>query len=218
MVDAGAETATARTLVLDIPGWDSHRAGQHVDVRLTAEDGYQASRSYSLSSGPNEAPQITVERVDDGEVSPYLVDFVEIGDSFEVLGPLGGYFVWEPTDQHLLVVGGGSGIAPLRSMWRAGTTGAPITVLYSARTADRIIFGHELNTNQELTVKIHLTREEDPTFATGRIDGTALGAVLDGHDSPASFICGPTAFVDTIAEALLGLGVDRDLIRTERFG
>ena len=119
VVDSITESTTARTLVLGIDGWDSHRAGQHMDVRLTAPDGYQATRSYSLSSGPGEAPQITVERVDDGEVSPFLVDEIAVGESFEVRGPIGGYFVWKPADAPVVLIGGGSGLAPLRAIWRA---------------------------------------------------------------------------------------------------
>jgi ferredoxin-NADP reductase len=124
VTSATPESATARSLWIDVPGWDDHVAGQHIDVRLTAEDGYQATRSYSLSSGPGEVPQITVERVDDGEVSPFLVDVVEVGDTFEIRGPIGGYFVWNPTAerQPLLLIGGGSGIAPLRAIWRPPPT------------------------------------------------------------------------------------------------
>ncbi len=216
ILEAIPETSSARSLVLDIADWPGHVAGQHVDARLTASDGYQASRSYSLSSGPGEVPQITVERVDDGEVSPYLVDVALPGDRFEVRGPLGGYFVWEQTAQPLALVGGGSGIAPLRAMWRAGAT--ETRVLYSARTADRVIFESELRGDPSLTATIHLTREERPGFVPGRIDVPAVRHGLEGLAEPAVFVCGPTAFVESVAtdlEEVLGPGYP---IRTERFG
>jgi ferredoxin-NADP reductase len=218
IVDAVGETVSARSLVFDVPGWGGHRAGQHVDVRLTAEDGYQAARSYSLSSAPDEAPQITVERDPDGEVSPFLVDVAEVDDTFEVRGPLGGYFVWDPTDQPLLLIGGGSGIAPLRSMWRAGACNAPVTVLYSARTLDRVIYRDELAAHSDLTVIIHLTRDDVPGFASGRIDAAALEAVVGGGPRPAVYVCGPTAFVETVATTLVGLLGHDHPIHTERFG
>lgn len=125
VVGSVAESTTARTLVLGIDGWTSHRAGQHLDVRLTAPDGYQATRSYSLSSGPGEAPQITVERVEDGEVSPFLVDEIAIGESIEVRGPIGGYFVWEPSEAPVVLIGGGSGLAPLRDLAGRGQASTP---------------------------------------------------------------------------------------------
>jgi ferredoxin-NADP reductase len=202
--------------MLDVPGWLQHVAGQHVDIRLTAANGYQATRSYSLSSGPDEPPQITVERVDEGEVSPYLVDIAMPGDQLEVRGPLGGYFVWEPRDLPLVLIGGGSGVAPLRAMWRAG--GDPIRVLYSARTADRVIFAEELAANQWLEATVHLTREDRSEYVSGRIDRTAVAAALDGLTGPTVYICGPTDFVESVARdasELLGSGHP---IRTERFG
>ncbi len=218
VVDAVRETPSARSLVLDIAGWRPHRAGQHVDVRLTAEDGYQAARSYSLSSAPDEPTRITVERAPDGEVSPFLVDVVEVGDTFEVRGPLGGYFVWDPADQPLLLIGGGSGIAPLRSMWRSGTLGAPQTVLYSARTLDRVIYRRELAERDDRSVTINLTREDVPGFASGRIAAPALVAAIGGGPPPAVYVCGPTSFVETVATALVGLLGRDHPIRTERFG
>lgn len=229
------ETVSARSLVLDIPGWDGHLAGQNIDVRLTAEDGYQATRSYSLSSGPKEAPQITVERTDDGEVSPYLVDVVELGDALEVRGPIGGYFVWQPTDRPVVLIGGGSGLAPLRSMWRAGTLGnAPLLVAASARTEDRLIFADELTS---LGATVHLTRGAAPLatsesaapFVAGRIDETAITNLLDRADTrsdrpyrddlaPKVFVCGPTDFVESMATHLLAAGVTSADLRLERFG
>ena len=210
------ETSTARSIVLDIPGWPDHIAGQHVDVRLTAADGYQATRSYSLSSAPSEHPQITVEKVEDGEVSTYLVDVALPGDQFEVRGPLGGYFVWKQEDRPLLLIGGGSGIAPLRSMWRAGAR--EIRVLYSARTADRVIFEPELRDNMSVDATIHLTREKHPNYADGRIDRSVLDEAVSNLSDPAVYVCGPTEFVESMASDLgviLGTGYP---IRTERFG
>ena len=210
------ETPTAKTLVLDIPGWRGHLAGQHVDVRLTAADGYQATRSYSLSSAPWEEPQITVEKVEEGEVSSYLVDIALPGDQFQVRGPLGGYFVWEPEDRPILLVGGGSGIAPLRSMWRAGAE--EIRVFYSARTAERVMFEPELRANTSVEATIHLTREKRPNYAHGRIGRSVLEEAVSNLSEPAIYVCGPTEFVESMASDLaviLGAGYP---IRTERFG
>jgi ferredoxin-NADP reductase len=217
VADTVSETATARTLAFDIDGWDGHLAGQHLDVRLTAPDGYQASRSYSLSSGPTEAPQITVERVVDGEVSPYLVDVVEPGDQIELRGPIGGYFVWEPTDGQPLLIGGGSGIAPLRAIWRATATTKP-TVLYSAQTPERIIFGDELTAGTRLDARIHLTRASHPAHRSGRIGTEDLRNAVQAAPPAVVYVCGPTGFVETIARQLVDLDVDPQAIRTERFG
>ena len=210
------ETSSARSIVLDIPGWSGHIAGQHVDVRLTAADGYQATRSYSLSSAPGEAPQITVEKVEDGEVSPYLVEIALPGDQFEVRGPLGGYFVWKPEDRPLLLLGGGSGIAPLRSMWRAGAAG--IRVLYSARTSDRVMFESELRDNPSVDVTFHLTREKRRNYVHGRIDGSVLSEAVADLSDPAIYVCGPTAFVESMASDLAVIVGAGHPIRTERFG
>lgn len=211
------ETATARTLVFDTDDWGGHVAGQHVDIRLTAPDGYQATRSYSLSSGPSEAPQITVERVYDGEVSPYLVDVVEPGDEIELRGPIGGYFIWEPGDGRPMLVAGGSGIAPLRAMWRAATD-TQLTLLYSAQTPERILFADELATSANVDATIHLTRATHPVHQSGRIGADDLETAI-GADPPAViYVCGPTAFVESIARHLVELAVDPQTIRTERFG
>jgi ferredoxin-NADP reductase len=212
-----AETSTARTLVFDIEGWDGHQAGQHVDIRLTAEGGYQATRSYSLSSGPNEPPQITVERVDDGEVSPYLVDVAEIGDEIELRGPVGGYFVWEPSFGRPLLVGGGSGIAPLRAIWRANPSAT--TVMYSAQNTERLIFADELTSGSPvLDARVHLTRAASESHNSGRIDSPDLAAAVETSRPEVIYVCGPTAFVEAIARHLLDLAVDPKSIRTERFG
>ncbi|MGI9605957.1 MAG: FAD-binding oxidoreductase [Acidimicrobiales bacterium] len=216
--DAIAETASARTLVLDVEGWGEHLAGQHVDVRLTAEDGYQATRSYSLSSGPNEAPQITVERVADGEVSPYLVDVIECGDQIELRGPIGGYFVWEPAAGQPLLVGGGSGIAPLRAIWRARSDSSRTTVLYSAQTSERLIFVDELIAGADVDARIHLTRGTHTDHTSGRIGASDLKTAIEAAPPAIIYVCGPTAFVEAIAGHLVDLLVDPRAIRTERFG
>ncbi len=211
------DTDTSRTLVFDIEHWDGHLAGQHLDLRLTAPDGYQATRSYSLSSGPTEAPQITVERVADGEVSPYLVDVIERGDQIELRGPIGGYFVWEPTTGHPLLVGGGSGIAPLRAIWRAQAS-RRATVLYSAQTAERILFRDEITAGSEVDARIHLTRATNPDYESGRIGADDLQRVIESAAPDVTYVCGPTAFVEAIARDLVDLNVDPRTIRTERFG
>lgn len=211
-----AETATARTITLDIPDWVTPLPGQHVDIRLSAPDGYQATRSYSLSSGPCDPAQITVERVGDGEVSPYLVDIAETGDTFEIRGPLGGYFVWTPKPEPVLLVGGGSGIAPLRSMWRAAPDAAITTVLYSAQTLPRVIYAEELAGHDAAT--IHLTRERAPGFVHGRITHEHIRSALREHPDAEVFVCGPTAFVETITTEMKKLGSSMKNVRTERFG
>jgi ferredoxin-NADP reductase len=218
------ETPRVRTLVLDVPGWRGHRAGQHLDVRLTAEDGYQAQRSYSVASAPGEPPAITVEVLDDGEVSPYLVEEVREGDAFEVRGPIGGYFVWDAGDTApVLLVAGGSGVVPLMSMARhrareGGT--APMRLLYSSRSLDDVIFREELET-LGLEVVHTLTREQPPGWAgySRRIDDELLREVaFPAADEPRVYVCGSTRFVDAAADGLVRLGNDPQSIRTERFG
>ena len=227
------ETPRAKSITLAVPNWRGHRAGQHVDIRLTAEDGYQAERSYSIASPPAEAPHITltVERLDDGEVSPYLVDELRVGDKLELRGPIGGYFVWEANSGGpLLLVAGGSGIVPLMAMIRqraAVGSNAPTRLLYSSRTFEEIIYREELEqlvTNSGSTgleVKHTLTRAQ-PVGWTGyhrRIDGEMLREVAwPLEERPLSFICGPTPFVETAAASLVGLGYEPARIKTERFG
>jgi ferredoxin-NADP reductase len=222
VVASVTESASARTLILGIDGWDDHRAGQHLDVRLTAPDGYQATRSYSLSSGPGEVPQITVERVADGEVSPFLVVEIDIGESIEVRGPIGGYFVWEPTNAPVVLIGGGSGLAPLRSIWRAATDHPhPVVIGASARSVDRLVYVDEL---QALEATVHLTRETTSGYRVGRIDRSDIDDLLASADSqddstdPMVFACGPTDFVEHIATLLRETGVQPDAMRLERFG
>jgi ferredoxin-NADP reductase len=218
------ETPRVRSLTLDVDSWDGHRAGQHLDVRLTAEDGYQAQRSYSIASAPGDLLEITVERLEDGEVSPYLVDDVGDGDAFEVRGPIGGYFVWDGDEpEPVLLVAGGSGIVPLMAMARhrarAGST-APMRLLYSSRTWEDVIYREKLAT---LGVEVvhTLTREQPPGWSgyARRIDDDLLREVaFPAADGPRVYVCGSTRFVDAAADGLVRLGYDPRSIRTERFG
>jgi ferredoxin-NADP reductase len=224
------ETARVRTLLLDVPGWPDHRAGQHVDVRLTAEDGYQAERSYSLAAAPGESPALTVERLDDGEVSPYLVDEVVPGDRFELRGPIGGYFVWDAdgSTDPLLLVAGGSGVVPLMSMLRhrrATRSNIPARLLYSSRTIDDVIYADELDrlaSHGDGVEVVHtLTRAQPPgwTGYARRVDtGLLREAAFSAERNPRVFVCGPTSFVEAVAEGLVALGHRPGRIRTERFG
>jgi ferredoxin-NADP reductase len=215
------ETSQVKTIVLETPEWTGHRAGQHVDVRLTAEDGYQAQRSYSIASAPeDEQLAITVECLDDGEVSPYLTDELRAGDKLELRGPIGGYFVWEADrGGPLLLVGGGSGVVPLRSMLRHRAAAAPqveARLLYSARSLDDVIYREEL---KGFDVVYTLTRQQ-PESWTGysrRVDAEMLGDVSFGADGIA-YVCGPTRFVESVADALVGIGYAPENVRTERFG
>jgi ferredoxin-NADP reductase len=221
------ETPRVRTLVLDAEGWPGHRAGQHLDVRLTAEGGYQAQRSYSIASAPEEPLAITVERLDDGEVSPYLVDVAQEGDRFEVRGPIGGYFVWED-EGPVLLIGGGSGVVPLMAMirHRARTdSDAPMRLLYSSRRLEDVIYREELDElarrDDGLEVFHTLTREQPPgwTGYSRRIDSDMLRDVAWTADvRPQVFVCGSTRFVDAAADGLLALGYDARTVKTERFG
>jgi ferredoxin-NADP reductase len=214
------ETPTASTLVLDVDGWPGHRAGQHVDLRLTADDGYTAQRSYSVSSAPGDPPAVTVERLDDGEVSPYLVDEVRPGDELEIRGPVGGWFVWT-ADQGgpLQLIGGGSGLAPLMSMLRhhrrAGSD-AELRLLLSARSPEDVLFADEL-----ADPVITYTRETPPgwTGYARRVDRAMLEeAVFPPARGPRIYVCGPTGLVEGVAGDLVELGHDPARIRTERFG
>ena len=222
------ETARTRSIVLDLPEWRGHRAGQHVDVRLTADDGYQAQRSYSIASAPEDGHlEITVERLDDGEVSPYLVGELRPGDALELRGPIGGYFVWEASlGGPLLLVAGGSGVVPLRAMLRhhsaIGST-VPMRLLYSARTLDEVIYRDELMKSAEgaIDVRFTLTREQPEGWRgyARRIDRELLAEVAwPVDDRSLVYVCGPTGFVETAAEALVALGHEPGRIRTERFG
>ena len=225
------ETPRVRSLVLSVPGWAGHLAGQHVDVRLTADDGYQAQRSYSIASAPgsDESLAITVERLEDGEVSPYLAGELGVGDSFELRGPIGGYFVWNGAlGGPLLLVAGGSGVCPLMAMLRhraATGSAVPTRLLYSSRSIDDIIYRAELDqlaaADSGLQVLHTLTRVQPPDW-TGyrrRIDTDMLADVAwPPSAQPLVFVCGPTPLVESVAEALVSLGHTPDRIKTERFG
>jgi ferredoxin-NADP reductase len=224
------DTARVTSLLLDLPDWAGHRAGQHVDVRLTAEDGYQAERSYSIASAPeDERLVLTVERLDDGEVSPYLVEELRPGDELELRGPIGGYFLWEESlGGPLVLIGGGSGVVPLRAMlrhWVVGPRTVPVHLLYSSRSLDEVIYRSELlgyGSEYELVdVRLALTREwpEDFTGHTGRIDRALLADVAGPPEArPLVYICGPNGFVEAAAAWLVELGHAAERIRTERFG
>jgi ferredoxin-NADP reductase len=223
------ETDRTHSIGLDVPDWPGHLAGQHVDVRLTADDGYQAQRSYSIASAPSDGHLVlTVERLDDGEVSPYLVDELRVGDRIELRGPVGGYFVWRATDPGpALLVAGGSGIVPFRAVLRehgAAMSTAPLRLLYSARSYDEVIYRDELlrlAARDGIDVSITLTRAQPPGWHgyTGRVDTALLRQVgWPPRDQPAVYVCGPTGFVEATANALVGLGHDPGRIRTERFG
>ena len=222
------ETSRCKSIVLELPEWNGHRAGQHVDVRLTAEDGYQAQRSYSIASAPEDGHLLlTVERLDDGEVSPYLVDVLRPGDELELRGPIGGYFVWEePLGGPVLLAAGGSGVVPLRAIirhWAAGARLQDIRLLYSARTLDEVIYRQELGRASEDGVGVHLalTREwpEDWSGHRGRVDRDLLEKVSwPAEERPLVYVCGPTGFVEAVAAALVDAGHDPTRIRTERFG
>jgi ferredoxin-NADP reductase len=223
------EAPRVRSIVLDIPGWRGHRAGQHVDMRLTADDGYQAQRSYSIASAPEDSRlALTVERLADGEVSPYLVDELRIGDELELRGPVGGYFVWETSlGGPLLLVAGGSGIVPFRSMLRhrsaIGST-VPVRLLYSARSLAGLIYRDEIMkiaAQDGIDVSVTLTGEQPPGWQGygRRIDPDMLAeAGWPPGEQPLAYICGPTGFVEAAASALVALRHDPGRIRTERFG
>ena len=224
-----AETARARTLVLDVPGWPGHLAGQHVDLRLTAEDGYQTQRSYSIASAPERAGvELTVELIEDGEVSPYLVREVRASDQLELRGPIGGYFNWSVADGGpLLLLAGGSGLVPLMAMLRhraARGSAVDTRLLVSIRTLEDLLYSRELADlagAAGLVVHRTLTRSSPagwPGF-TGRIDAAMIRAVApEPGERPRIYICGPTAFVERAANVLVELGHDPASIRTERFG
>jgi ferredoxin-NADP reductase len=221
------ETPRVKTIVLDVPDWPGHRAGQHLDVRLTAEDGYRAEREYSIASAPGEPVAITVERLDDGEVSPYLCDDLRPGDGLELRGPVGGYFVWEPEEDGgpLLLVAGGSGVVPLRAMVRHRQRSGgdvPVRLLYSSRTLGDVIYRAELEGLADgVEVVLTLTREQPPGWAGfgRRVDPELLAEVSwPPADGALAFVCGPTSFVETVAGGLVELGYPPARVKTERFG
>ncbi len=226
LVAARDETPTARTLVLDVPGWPGHLAGQHVDVRLTAPDGYTTQRSYSIAAAPDgDRVELTVQRVPDGEVSPYLTEVFSAGDPVELRGPVGGWFVWRPADTApVLLVGGGSGIVPLMAMVRTRAAAAgrvPFRLIYLIRTPADGFYANELRRR---------ARDDgglDVTYVHTRSGPGPVGrigvATLNTHGWPAdfapvSYVCGPTGFVEAVSDILVALGHDPGRIRTERFG
>src|SRR5215216_4242595 len=231
VVEVVPETPRTKSLVLEVPDWEGHKAGQHVDVRLTAPDGYQAQRSYSIASAPeDERLVLTVDRLDDGEVSPYLTDVLMAGDKLELRGPIGGYFTWEAKVDGgpLLLVGGGSGVVPLMAMIRhRAVVGSevPARLLYSSRSYEEIIYRKEL---EDLAARegslevIHTLTRSRPQGWSGydrRIDAEMLAEVAWPPDeSPLAFVCGPTPLVEAVATALVGLGHAPARVKTERFG
>ena len=228
VVEATAETGRVKTIVFDVPDWPGHRAGQHVDVRLTADDGYQAERSYSIASPPDDPRlSLTIERIDDGEVSPYLTDELRAGDQLELRGPIGGYFTWDTADGGpLVLLAGGSGLVPLMAMLRHRAvvmSTVEATVLVSARAWDDVLYRDELAVLDDdgVTVRYTLTRRQPPGWSgwSGRVNAEMLrdlGAERAGQLRV--FVCGPTGFVEHAADLLVQLGHDPHSIKTERFG
>lgn len=227
LVRAHPLTASARSLVFSVPGWPGNHAGQHVDVRLTAPDGYQATRSYSVASvGLGDEVELAIERLPDGEVSPFLVDDLELGDSVELHGPLGGWFVWQPDEARpVQLIGGGSGVVPLVAMMRAhassGST-SPMQLLYSLRTPDDAFFRDELTERSATTPTTwHYTRTVPHGWsrAPGRLTRDDLeSTTVPAEHEPLTYVCGPTGFVEAVARGLIDLGHEPSSIRTERFG
>jgi ferredoxin-NADP reductase len=224
------ETPTARTLLLDVPGWPGHLPGQHVDVRLTAPDGYRAQRSYSLAApADGDRIELTVQRVPDGEVSPYLTQVFSVGDAVELRGPVGGWFVWRDTDRSpVLLVAGGSGIVPLMAMIRAHAAAGgrtPFRLIYSVRTPDDVCYAVELRRRERddsgLDVRYAYTRRALDGWpgGAGRLTAATLNTFgWPAVRQPACLVCGPTGFVETVADMLVALGHDPRRIKTERFG
>ena len=224
------ETETARTLVLEVPGWPGHDAGQHVDVRLTSDDGYTAVRTYSIASAPDgEKVELTIELMPDGEVSPYLVQSIEPGNPLEILGPIGGWFVWRPEQtEPVQLVAGGSGIVPLMCMIRTRAlhnVSIPFRLIYSVRGPDSVYYPNELqqlaSTNDGVTARLAYTRTVPPDWPLRpqRIDAARIAIdSIPATQRPTCYVCGPTGFVESVAGLLTGAGHDPSRIRTERFG
>jgi ferredoxin-NADP reductase len=220
------ETDSVRTIALDLPDWPGHQSGQHLDVRLTAEDGYSAERSYSIASANGEPVAITVERLEDGEVSPYLTRELRPGDQMEVRGPIGNWFTWGPHDGGpLLLIAGGSGVVPLRAILRhrqrSGST-VPARLLYSSRSIQDVIYRNELDKYRgNAEVWYTLTRRQPPGWGgfAGRVDDAMLARIAwPASQRPLAFICGPTPFVEAVAELLVARHYPESRVKTERFG
>ncbi len=226
VADVVEETARVKTIVLDVPDWQGHLAGQHLDIRLTAEDGYRAEREYSIASAPGEPVAITVERLDDGEVSPYLTEELRVGDEIELRGPVGGYFVWEPGEGGpLLLVAGGSGIVPLRAILRHRDrrgSNTPVRLLYSSRAVEDVIYRAELEEPRDgIEVVYTLTRAQPKGWIgySRRVDTELLGEIAwPANRDSCAFVCGPTSFVEAVANGLVELGYPPERVKTERFG
>jgi ferredoxin-NADP reductase len=228
VVDVVAETPRVKTIGFDVPDWPGHRAGQHVDVRLTAEDGYQAQRSYSIASAPDGTRvELTVERLDDGEVSPYLTDELRRGGQIELRGPVGGYFVLEPSHRGpLLLLAGGSGIVPLMAMIRfraVARSDVDTRLVFSSRGWEDVIYREELERlNSERLTVVHTLTRSQPSGWTGyarRVDVEMLAEVgPEPAERPHVYVCGPTPFVEVVAGALVETGHSAGAIKTERFG
>jgi ferredoxin-NADP reductase len=230
VVDRVTETPRVHSLTFDVPGWAGHLPGQHIDVRLTAEDGYRAQRSYSIATPENgNRVTITVERLEDGEVSTYLTDVLEVGDQIELRGPIGGYFVWEPERGGPLgLIGGGSGVAPLMAMLRARVAAqseVPVRMLCSWRTAEDVIFADELagiaRNEDGVSITHTLTRSAPEGWSgrSGRFDREAISELAWPSElEPLTYVCGPTGFVEAVASVLVELGHEPGRILTERFG
>jgi ferredoxin-NADP reductase len=225
------ETTTVKTIVFDVPAWAGHLAGQHVDIRLTADDGYQAERSYSIASPAGTAAQIelTVERISNGEVSPFLTEELVAGDTIELRGPIGGYFAWQPDSPlPLMLIAGGSGVVPLMSMLRTRCNHGvkvPARLLYSSRTVENIIYRQELDrlaANRDGFSLIHTITRGAPDGWQGetrRVDRDMLAAhAFPAVQEPQIFVCGPSSFVEAVADQLVALGHGVAAIKTERFG
>lgn len=230
VVDLIDENPVVRSIVFEVPGWPGHLPGQHLDIRLTAEDGYQAQRSYSIAApAREERVTITVELVSDGEVSPFLIEELRLGDRIEIRGPIGGYFVWDPSaTRPLLLIGGGSGVVPLMAMVRArqqtGST-VPVHYLASARSHDRLIYFDEIDrvadADEGVSAVHTLTRSHPDAWngPTRRVDSEMLAVVgFLPADAPDIFVCGPTGFVEAVSQILVTIGHEPDRIKTERFG
>jgi ferredoxin-NADP reductase len=220
------ETDSVRTIALDLPDWPGHQAGQHLDVRLTAEDGYSAERSYSIASADGEPVAITVERLDNGEVSPYLTQELRPGDQMEVRGPIGNWFTWGPHDGGpLLLIAGGSGVVPLRAILRhrqRSGSNVPARLLYSSRSLEDVIYRDELDQYRgNAEVRYTLTRRQPPRWSgfSGRVDGAMLDRIAwPASQRPLAFVCGPTPFVEAVAELLVTRHYPESRVKTERFG